>query len=139
VPLVLLERSWWAGFNGIYLVRFGFRMWEMFIFKRLQPKTRFWKDKSVEDMVTLGPTAQATLVICKLAQSPMQKFHKFRYTHLLCPKSKDFCNKLECTWFFDQIASSVCLKLSRFDWRTFDALPTWLIYFGHNYKFVFAA
>ncbi len=26
VPLVLLERSWWAGFNGIYLVRFGFRM-----------------------------------------------------------------------------------------------------------------
>ncbi len=27
VPLVLLERSWWAGFNGIYLVRFGFQMW----------------------------------------------------------------------------------------------------------------
>ncbi len=27
VPLVLLERSWWAGLNGIYLVRFGFRMW----------------------------------------------------------------------------------------------------------------
>ncbi len=25
VPLVFLERSWWAGFNGIYLVRFGFR------------------------------------------------------------------------------------------------------------------
>jgi hypothetical protein len=25
-------------------------------------KTRFWKEKSVEDMVTLGPTAQATLV-----------------------------------------------------------------------------
>ncbi len=24
-------------------------------------KTRFWKGKSVEDMVTLGPTAQATL------------------------------------------------------------------------------
>jgi hypothetical protein len=22
VPLVLLERSWWAGFNGIYMVRF---------------------------------------------------------------------------------------------------------------------
>jgi hypothetical protein len=33
VPLVLLERSWWAGFNGIYLVRFGFRMWEILIFK----------------------------------------------------------------------------------------------------------
>jgi hypothetical protein len=25
-------------------------------------KTRFWKEKSVEDAVTLGPTAQATLV-----------------------------------------------------------------------------
>ncbi len=25
-------------------------------------KTRFWKEKSVEDMVKLGPMAQATLV-----------------------------------------------------------------------------
>ncbi len=25
-------------------------------------KTRFWKEKSIEDVVTLGPTAQATLV-----------------------------------------------------------------------------
>jgi hypothetical protein len=25
-------------------------------------KTRFWKEKLVQDMVTLGPTAQATLV-----------------------------------------------------------------------------
>ncbi len=25
-------------------------------------KTRFWKEKLVEDMVTLGPMAQATLV-----------------------------------------------------------------------------
>jgi hypothetical protein len=25
-------------------------------------KTRFWKEKSVEKMITLGPTAQATLV-----------------------------------------------------------------------------
>ncbi len=33
VPLVLLERSWWAGSNGIYLIRFGFRMWEILIFK----------------------------------------------------------------------------------------------------------
>ncbi len=33
VPLVLLERSWWKGFNGIHLVRFGFRLWEIFIFK----------------------------------------------------------------------------------------------------------
>ncbi len=33
VPLVLLERYWWAKINGIYLVRFGFRMWEILIFK----------------------------------------------------------------------------------------------------------
>jgi hypothetical protein len=26
------------------------------------PKTRFWKEKSVDDVITLGPTAQATLV-----------------------------------------------------------------------------
>jgi hypothetical protein len=70
VPLVLSERSWWAGFNGIHLVRFGFRMWEILIFKWLFPaensnksqKTGFWKEKSVEDVVTLGPTTQATPV-----------------------------------------------------------------------------
>jgi hypothetical protein len=28
VPLVLLERSWRFKFNGIYVVRFGFRMWD---------------------------------------------------------------------------------------------------------------
>ncbi len=33
VPLVPLERSWWARFNGIYLVRFGFKMWEILILK----------------------------------------------------------------------------------------------------------
>ncbi len=29
-------------------------------------KTRFWEEKSVEDMVTLGPMAQATLVVIML-------------------------------------------------------------------------
>jgi hypothetical protein len=28
------------------------------------PKTRFWRENPVEDVVTLGPTAQATLVSC---------------------------------------------------------------------------
>jgi hypothetical protein len=28
-------------------------------------KTRFWKEKSAEDVITLGPTAQATLVMIK--------------------------------------------------------------------------
>jgi hypothetical protein len=35
VPLVFLERSWWAGFNGIYLVRFGLeceRYWFLSVF-----------------------------------------------------------------------------------------------------------
>jgi hypothetical protein len=31
-------------------------------------KTRFWNEKSVEDVVTLGPMAQATLVRMKLKQ-----------------------------------------------------------------------
>jgi hypothetical protein len=29
-------------------------------------KTRFWKEKSLEDLVKLGPMAQATLVWCKV-------------------------------------------------------------------------
>ncbi len=54
----------------IYLVRFGFRMCQILILKwflllknsnKFQ-KTRLWKEKSVENMVTLGPMAQATLV-----------------------------------------------------------------------------
>jgi len=70
VPLLFLERSWWAGFNGIYWVGFGFRMWENWFLSDFCPwnsnkfqKTRFWKEKSVEDVVTLGPMAQATLVM----------------------------------------------------------------------------
>jgi hypothetical protein len=47
VPLVFLERSWWARFNGIYLVRFGFRMWEILIFKWfLPPKFQINSKKS---------------------------------------------------------------------------------------------
>jgi len=37
VPFLLLERSWRAGFNGNYLVRFGFRKWEILIFKWFLP------------------------------------------------------------------------------------------------------
>ncbi len=32
-------------------------------------KTRFWKEKSVENMVTLGPMAQVTLVYIRIATS----------------------------------------------------------------------
>ncbi len=70
VPLALLERSWWAGFNGIYLVWFGFTMWEILILKWFllleiqinSQKTDFGRKNQFEDLVTLGPMAQATLV-----------------------------------------------------------------------------
>ncbi len=69
VPLVLVERSQWAGFNGIYLVRldsecgrFDFEMISAAENSIKFQKTRFWKEKSVEDEFTFGPTAQATLV-----------------------------------------------------------------------------
>ncbi len=63
---------------------FGFRMWEILIFKRFLAaensnkfqKTRFWKEKSVEDMVTLGPTAQATLVHIENPQEPYFSIHE---------------------------------------------------------------
>ncbi len=32
-------------------------------------KTRFWKEKSVEDEFTLGPTAQATLILMNYTTS----------------------------------------------------------------------
>ncbi len=51
VPLVFLERSWWAGFNGIYLVRFGFRMWERLIFKC---DFCSWKFKKIPKNQVLG-------------------------------------------------------------------------------------
>jgi hypothetical protein len=54
---VFLERYWRVGFNGIYLLIFGFRMWELLIFvaknsNKFQ-KIRVWKEKSVKDVVTL--------------------------------------------------------------------------------------
>ncbi len=71
LPLVFLERSWWAGFNGIYLVRFGFRMWEILIFlviSAAKNSNKFQKNQVLEGKITwgcgntLGPMARATLV-----------------------------------------------------------------------------
>jgi hypothetical protein len=40
-------------------------------------KTRFWKEKSIEDVVTtLGPTAQATLVYSKCNREPKYSLGK---------------------------------------------------------------
>jgi hypothetical protein len=64
----------------IYLVRFGSRMWEILIFKLFLPliqinskKPGFGRQKSVEDMVTLGPRAQATLVYIKKCLKAKEK------------------------------------------------------------------
>jgi hypothetical protein len=58
VPLVLLERSRWAGFNGIYLVRFGFRMWwEILILKWFLPlkiQNKFPKNQVLEGKISWG-------------------------------------------------------------------------------------
>ncbi len=50
------------------MVTFGFGLWEMLIFSVVENSNKFqntklWKEKSVEDMVTLGPMAHATLVV----------------------------------------------------------------------------
>ncbi len=49
------------------MVRFGFRDIDFKVISAAEnsnkfQKTRFWKEKSVGDVVTLGPRAQATLI-----------------------------------------------------------------------------
>jgi hypothetical protein len=42
-------------------------------------KSRFWKEKSVENVVTLGPTAQVTLVYIKRYLKAKEELWKFKY------------------------------------------------------------
>ncbi len=42
-------------------------------------KTKFLKEKSVEDVVTLGPMAQVTLVYIKMCLMAKEKLWKFKY------------------------------------------------------------
>jgi len=68
--LLVLENSWWAEFNGVYLVRFGFKMLEILIFKWFLPikiqnklqNSRFWKEKSVENVVTLALPFNSSMI-----------------------------------------------------------------------------
>jgi len=61
VPLVSLERSWWAGFNGIYFTRFEFRIVGDIDCRMISAaensnkfqKIRFWKEKAVQKVATL--------------------------------------------------------------------------------------
>ncbi len=62
VLMVLLEKSQRSRFNGIYFVSFEFiKMWEISQFKRflslqiqINSKTKFWKEKSIENLVTIA-------------------------------------------------------------------------------------
>ncbi len=63
LPLVLLERSQWVGFNGIYFVSSGLRMWEISKFKWLKfslqiqinyKKPKFGRKFSIENVVTIA-------------------------------------------------------------------------------------
>jgi len=42
-------------------------------------KTKFLKEKSVEDVVTLGPTTQVTLVYIKMCLTTKEELWKFKY------------------------------------------------------------
>ncbi len=70
VGKILMSRILWNLFGKIWIQN----VWEILDFKvisaiensnKLQ-KTRFWKEKSVEDMVTLWPMAHATLILALL-------------------------------------------------------------------------
>jgi len=64
VPLVLFESSSWFKFNGIYGVRFGLRMWEVWNFQWfLTLKFQIIFLTLHYNKFTLGPMAHATLVI----------------------------------------------------------------------------
>ncbi len=49
-------------------------------------KIRFWKEKSVEDVVTLGPAAQPTLVKTKKRKHPTKLATKFEFIPKLAPQ-----------------------------------------------------
>jgi len=105
VPLVLLERAWWAGLNGIYLVRFGFRMWEILILKwfsaaensNKSQKARFWKEKWVEDVVLAHISNLLTWTAHKehiTFQLPLCLFQYFQ----VCNVWSSVSNKYQNAW-----------------------------------------
>jgi hypothetical protein len=65
VRKILMNRNLWNLFGKIWIQNVGvidFKVISVAENSNKFQKTRFWKEKSVEDMVTRGPTAQATLV-----------------------------------------------------------------------------
>ncbi len=66
VPLVLLERSWWARFNGIYWVRFGFRMWEILILRRRKRRKKTKKKEKKNYAYQFIPSSTILFLIWNL-------------------------------------------------------------------------
>jgi hypothetical protein len=57
VPLVLLERSWWAGFNGIYFVKFGFQNVgdiDFEVISAAENSNKFPKNQVLQGKITWG-------------------------------------------------------------------------------------
>ncbi len=76
-------------FDGIYFVRFGgdidFEVISITENSNEFQKTRFWKEKSVEDMdeFTLGPSAQATLVDLSMKEGSLFCTYEIHRTGML--------------------------------------------------------
>ncbi len=66
-------------------------------------KTRFWKKKSVEDVVTLGPTAQATLIYL------MKEGSLFFFVVMRSIKLRCFILCSRCLW--KALTEEVCMGL----------------------------
>ncbi len=67
VGKILMGKIWWNFFGKISIqnVRdISFEVISAAENSNKFQKSRFWKEKSVEGVVTLGPTAQTTLVTC---------------------------------------------------------------------------
>jgi hypothetical protein len=65
VGRILMRRIKWILFGKIWIQNVGNIDFQVIFATENSnkfQKPRFWKEKSVEDMVTLGPTTQATLV-----------------------------------------------------------------------------
>ncbi len=101
----------WCCWKDLYeqdlmeFIDFGFRMWEILILKVICApensnkfqKTRFWKEKSVEDVVTLGPPAQATLVSIMFSSNPFYLFLSHRQLQWLAMYYPFKCIYLPCS------------------------------------------
>ncbi len=82
VGKILMSRIEWNLFGKIWIQNVGDIDFEVFLPLKIQinsQKTRFWKEKSVEDVVTLGPTAQATLITIEKDNKKYYYYYYYYY------------------------------------------------------------